>query len=301
MTDQAPRRARSIEEMNDLRRMVVRPEQMDAAVKSFRPRSSDVVFSPYPKCGTTWLQQAFHTLRTRGDMDFGDISQVVPWIETSLALGVDINAEQRANPRGFKSHMNYHPARSGVRFVVSIRDPRDALVSMFRFMEGWYLEPGATTVNQFARTVLTSHRGDYWNHLISWWEQRENPKVLLLSYEHMSAAPALHIRKLAAFCGIPLDDDLLALTLERSSIAYMQAHKDRFSDTAMREASERLCNLPPGSEVSKVRLGKVGSYRDELDAETIARLDTRWTRAITPKLGFPDYAALEAELRRRNG
>ena len=43
-------------------------------------RPSDVVISPFSKCGTTWLQQIVHTVRTRGDMDFDDISRVIPWI-----------------------------------------------------------------------------------------------------------------------------------------------------------------------------------------------------------------------------
>ena len=36
------------------------------------------------------------------------------------------------------------------------------------------------------------------------------------------------------------------------------------------------------------------------DADTAAKLDAKWTELITPRFGFPDYAALEAELRRRN-
>ncbi len=300
MNDGAPRRARSIAEMHALQGKMFRPEQIGAGIKAYRPRPSDVIISPYGKCGTTWLQQTFHTLRTRGDMDFDDISRVVPWIETSVALGLDINAEQRAEPRGFKSHMGYDAVPKGARYVVSLRDPKDALVSMHRFMDGWYLEPGAVSVAEFAVGLLTGRPGDYWSHLASWWTERDNPDVLLMSYEHMSAEPALHIRKLAAFCGIPLDDELLALTQERSSLGYMLAHKDRFDDAMMREASERLSNLPPGSDSSKVRRGKVGSHRDELDADTAAKLDAKWTELITPRFGFPDYAALEAELRRRN-
>ncbi len=300
MTDETPRRARSIAEMQQLQGRMFRPEQISAGIKAYRPRPTDVIISPSGKSGTTWLQQTFHTLRTRGDMDFDDISRVVPWIETSAALGLDINAEQRAAPRGFKSHMGYDVIPKGARYVVSLRDPRDVLVSMHRFMEGWYLEPGAVTVAEFAQGMLSGRPGDYWSHLASWWAERDNPDVLLLSYEHMSAAPELHIRKLAAFCGIPLDEDLLALTLERSALAYMLAHKDRFDDAMMRQASERLSSLPPGSDSSKVRRGKVGSHRDELDAEMAAKLNTKWTELITPRFGFADYAALEAELRRRN-
>ena len=61
------------------------PDATPLSIESYRPRPSDIVISPYGKCGTTWLQQTFHTLRTGGDMDFDDISRVVPWIETALS------------------------------------------------------------------------------------------------------------------------------------------------------------------------------------------------------------------------
>ncbi len=143
-------------------------------VSRYEPLPTDVIISPFGKCGTTWLQQIFHTLRTRGDMDFDDISEVVPWIETSPALGIDLNAPQRAEPRGFKSHMSRDEAPKGARYIVSIRDPRDALVSMYKFMEGWFLEPGAVTIDEFAReNYMRGPQKRYWHHLISWWEHRE--------------------------------------------------------------------------------------------------------------------------------
>jgi hypothetical protein len=229
---------------------------------------------------------------------------VTPWIETAAPLGLDLDAPQRAEPRGFKSHLSWDHIPKGARYVVSLRDPKDAVVSMHHFMEGWFLEPGAVAVGEFAETwvkAAVGGGGDYWSHLSSWWEQRDNPDVLLLSYEHMSAEPAAAIRRLAAFCGLPLDDELLALTLERSSLDFMLRHKDRFDDLLMREASERLCGLPPGADSAKVRTGRVGGHRDELPAEAGAQIDAQWAKAVTPRLGFPDYAALEAELRRRNG
>jgi hypothetical protein len=133
---------------------------------------------------------------------------------------------------------------------------------------------------------------DYWSHLLGWWEQRDNPDVLLLAYEHMIADPAAHIVRLAAFCGFELDARLLALTLERSSFAYMSAHKDRFDDRMMREATERLCGLPAGSDSAKVRAGEVGGHRAVLPAATAAALDVKWARAIEPTLGFDDYGSL---------
>ncbi len=298
MTDAPPRRGHSLKEMADLQGRAFTRELIGAGIAAWRPQPADVVISPFGKCGTTWLQQTFHTLRTRGDMDFDDISRVVPWIEMAAVLGLDINAPQRATPRGFKSHLAWAQIPKGAKYVVSLREPKDALVSMHRFMEGWFLEPGAVSIEAFAADWLARPlERSYFGHLIGWWEQRDNPSVLLFSYEAMSLAPERHIRRLAEFCGIPVDDDLVALTLERSSLAFMLAHKDRFDDAMMRALSERACNLPSGSESAKVRRGVVGGHRDALPADVAAAVDARWRELVTPALGFETYTALEAVLR----
>jgi len=298
----APHRARSLTEFTEMGGVMFAPADIGAGLMSYRPRPSDVVITPYGKCGTTWLQQIFHTLRTRGDFDFDDISRVVPWLETAAIVGLDLEAPQRAEPRGFKSHLPFHMVPKGARYIVAVRDPKDALVSMYRFMEGWFLEPGAVSMTDFAEHWIA--RGatatDYWTHLLSWWAERDNPDVLMLSYEGMTAEPAAAIRQVAAFSGIALDDDLLALALERSSFDFMLANKDRFDDALMRAASERRCNLPPGSDSAKVRKGGSGGHRAELSPAISAALDARWREVVTPATGFADYAALEAEVRRRS-
>jgi hypothetical protein len=298
----APRRARSLAEFGELGGRMFVPADIGAALGSYRPRASDVVIAPYAKCGTTWLQQIFHTLRTGGDFDFDDISRVVPWLETAVMVGLDIEAQQRAEPRGFKSHLGYGAVPKGARYIVSFRDPKDALVSLFRFMEGWFIEPGTVPIAAFAENWIARGNGgaDYWTHLLSWWNERDNPDVLILSYEGMNAAPEATIRQVAAFSGIALDDTLLALTLERSSFAFMLEHKDRFDDAMMRTASEIRCNLPPGSDSAKVRKGGSGGHRAELPPQIAAALDAKWAELVTPVTGFADYAALEAEVRRRN-
>jgi hypothetical protein len=298
---EAPRRARSMAEFRALQGRFMAPADMIAGVKAYRPRPTDIVISPAGKCGTTWLQQTFHTLRTRGDMDFDDISRVVPWIETSHGLGLDLEAPQRAEPRGFKSHMGWGDMPKGAKYIVSFRDPKDAWVSHFHFMNGWFLEPGSVSLAEYSMTRLGApdEARDFWGHLLSWWAERDNPNVLLLSYEDMTANPEANIRRVADFCGLPLDDDLLALTLERTSLSYMLAHKDRFDDRMMREKSEALCNLPPGSDSAKVRKGGVGGHKEELTAEVASALDEKWRTRVAPVTGFDDYAGLEAAVRAR--
>lgn len=292
-------RARSMEEFRASQRVLG-----DAAMAArdraepFVPRPTDVIISPYGKCGTTVLQQMFHTLRTRGDMDFDDISRVVPWIEMSPVLGLDLNAEQRAEPRGFKSHLGYRTIPKGARYVISLRDPKDSFFSMFRFMEGWFLEPGAVPIEDFFEGWVKGRGPEgegYFDHLLGWWAVREQQNVLLLSYRKVVADRAGHIRRLAHFAGIPLDDELLGLTVECTSRDWMLAHKDRFDDALMRGLSERLAGVPPGSDSAKVR-DSDGSHSDELPPAIAERVDALWAERIEPQLGYRDFSELEAAL-----
>lgn len=274
-------------------------DEVESDLGPYRPRPTDIVISPFAKCGTTWLQQIFHCLRTRGDTDFDDISRVVPWIETAPIVGLDLEAPQRGEPRGFKSHQPYDVIPKGARYIVAFRDPLDALVSMFRFMEGWFIEPGTISMSEFAQSRIAedTNATDYWSHLISWWGERDNPDVLLLSYEAMTLDAEVSIRRVAAFSGLALDDDLLALTLERSSLRYMLEHKDQFDDLLMREAAERRCHLPRGSDSSKVRKGGVGGHRQELSPEIVAAMNAKWAELVEPKAGFADFAAFDDAVR----
>ncbi len=288
----AAERPGSLEAMRDaLHALVTREGAAKAA--AFEPAPDDLILSPFSKCGTTWLQQIVHTLRTRGDMDFDDISRVVPWIEMSPDLGLDLEAPQRGTPRAFKSHLGYDRIPKGARYIVSFRDPRDALVSQFRFLEGWWFEPGAIDLESFARGRFLAERA-YWHHLRSWWEQRARRDVLLLCFEDLVDDLETAVERIAAFAGIALDAELRALTLEHASFAFMKRHGDRFDDRLMRERSERVCGLPRGSDSTKVRTGTVGSHRREASASLLRDLDAVWAEEIEATTGLRDYAALRS-------
>jgi hypothetical protein len=293
--DASPRRARTADEMQRLQRLLFDPEEVAASVGRYRPQPGDVVISPFGKCGTTWLQQTFHTLRTRGDMDFDDISEVTPWIEVAGICGQNLADAQRALPRGFKSHLPFDAIPKGAKYVVSFRDPRDAMVSLYNFFDGWFLEPGAVPFDEFAQSRLSRPGPDYWHHLITWWEQRDNPDVLLLTYEGMTADPEGTVRRLAAFCDIALDDDLLALTLRNASREFMLQHQSRFEDPILRRLSEIRCNLPPGSDSAKVR-PKVAGAPSLMSTALEAQLERIWRTRVTPATGLKDYAAVRAAL-----
>ena len=266
-----------------------------AAGLAFVPRPTDVIIASYAKSGTTWLQQIVHSLRTGGDVDFDDISRVVPWIETAADLGLDLEAPQRGEPRAYKSHLSWDDAPKGARYIVSIRDPRDALVSAYRFFEGWFFEPGTIDMEELGRIGFIDGR-EYYRHLESWWLHRADPDVLLLAHEHMAADPAGAVRRVAAFMGIDADDQRIASACDESSLASMKRNKDRYDDLMMRTYSEDVCHLPSGSDSSKVRSGTVGGHRTELSPEFVAELDSVWQETIGAKFGLPTYESMLAEM-----
>ncbi|MBV1878081.1 MAG: sulfotransferase domain-containing protein [Pseudomonadales bacterium] len=288
------KRAKSLAEMAALQGKLFTRDELRQGL-ALQLRFSDIVISPFPKSGTTWLQQMVHTLRTGGDMDFDDISRVIPWIETSAALDIDLGDEQRAKPRAFKSHLSYELIPKGGRYIHAIRDPKDVLISNFKFVEGWFLEPGTVSLDEFAQKSFIDS-GGYWQHLLSWWAVSHQNNVLCLAYEQMLAAPETAIQRVAEFIDIPLDDDLLTLTREYISFEFMLKNKNRFDDAMMIALSEQRCSLPAGSDGAKVRIGQAGGHQQILSAATSEALDQVWQEKITPVLGFANYAALLAEL-----
>jgi len=210
--------------------------------------------------------------------------------------------EQKAQPRLFKSHLDATRIPKGGRYINSCRDPKDALFSMYKFMEGWFLEPGAVSLDDFARATFLqagspgSSRGDYWTHLKSWWARRNDADVLFMAYEHMKDDLDLTIRRIADFIDIELDEELLAITREHSSLPFMQKNSDHFDDRLMRERSIAVAGLPVDSDSAKVRSGQVGESHLQLSAGVVAELDERWQKNITSELGFENYAALISNL-----
>jgi hypothetical protein len=266
---------------------------------AFQPRPSDIIISPFPKCGTTWTQQIVHSLRTRGSMDFEEITAAVPWLELAYDLGLDLEGPQ-PHPRAFKSHLTWDEVPKGGRYIYVVRDPLDALVSIYRFFEGWWFEAGSITITDFARHRFLNDpaQGGYWHHLAAWWPQRQRPEVLILCYEAMHADPPQTIRTIANFIGCALDDDLLALVLEQSSLAFMQAHRHQFDDHLIRQARDPVMGLPPGGDSAKVRTGRVGDHRYDLTDAIRVEMAAIWTEQIEARFGLPSYQALREALAR---
>lgn len=259
----------------------------------FVPDPSDIFVTPYAKCGTTWMQQIVHGLRTGGSMAFAEITEVVPWLELAGDMGWDLNAPQVARPRAFKSHLGWDDIPKGARYIVVLRDPRDAMLSLYRFLEGWHFEAGSISISEFSEYYLNrpdSH--NYWTHAASWWRQRDRSEVLLVSFEGMKRDLPGVVNRVADFMGMPADSAVRALATQQADFAFMKQNGHKFDDHLLRVSRDAACGLPPGGIATKVASGKVGGGTPSISAPIRAQFDARWHDTMMAEFALASYAEM---------
>jgi Sulfotransferase domain len=81
--------------------------------------------------------QIVHSLRTRGDLKFDEIGEVIPCLEMAHDYGyTDLDAEQPGCLRAFKTHFAKHqcPWASRAKYIYVARDPEQACLSFDTFL-----------------------------------------------------------------------------------------------------------------------------------------------------------------------
>jgi Sulfotransferase domain len=283
----------------------MRTRLLTAAQRAFQTRSTDLFIATFPKCGTTWMQQIVHGLRTRGSMDFDDISLVVPFFEMASVLGIDLDLPQVAEPRAFKTHLPWDMVPKGARYIYVLRDPGDALVSLYHYLNGVLMARDAIAIDDFARGVFLPAPGGpwgrYWDHLRSWWPLHERAEALFVCFEDMQHDLASAVARVARFMNLGADGAVRELVARQASFAYMQQHTSKFNDKTLLRALESP--REPSSQETWVmmRSGRIGDHKHALSAETQDALGATWQREIEATLGFPSYDELRAHLASRAG
>eukprot|EP00040_Diaphanoeca_grandis_P043886 m.10605 g.10605 ORF g.10605 m.10605 type:complete len:315 (+) comp8409_c0_seq1:78-1022(+) len=255
--------------------------------QDFKPTADDVFIVTYPKCGTTWVTQIIHSLRSRGHMDFDEITEVAPWDILALDCKQELDAKQAWAPRVFKSHEPWGDVAKGGRYVYVVRNPQDAFVSFYNFLPGYMgVSTNDVTMEEFADAIFAgvSQSGKIWHHFLDWWEQRNNPNVLWLFYEDLKEDLSGAIRQIAAFLKIDVDDDLMAITETNSTYKFMSEHNSKFDDHFVFDARKVDMGFSADAKVgvSKVHKGNVGAKKT-LPEELRQKLQDKWTEIITSK------------------
>ena len=254
----------------------------EAAFAGYQPRKQDVVISTYPKSGTTWMLQMAYQIAFLGDGDFGHQYDVVPWPDKLIPLDNNIALDDmsvaQTSPTGLhiiKSHLEaeFIPYTPEAKYISVIRDPKDMLVSMAVFENGFNkmlfgdIVPMDSWVESFqsGRFMYQS-----WPEFIdSWWAMHERDNVLIVTFEEMKADNDGMIKRVAEFMGVSLTTEQIDKVVAKTSFTYMKENDHKFAQPAWDEGYVPL-----------VRSGKSGNSKEALTEAQQQEIDAYCLREL---------------------
>lgn len=207
---------------------------MDEAVHSaidYKPRDGDIFVVTYPKCGTNWTTFIIHNILTRSKevSSVVEFRQLCPFIDMTGA-GAAMNPS-RTGPIITHLPLKVFPPVDNAKYIYVARNPYDCAVSFYHFIKGF--TPKTVTDVSFQKflPLFLSGKvvyGDYFDHLLPWYERRNEANVFFLTYEQLKADTRAEVLKLADFLGedhgaaLREDDALLEKVLHACSLENMK-------------------------------------------------------------------------------
>ncbi|RYD57662.1 MAG: sulfotransferase domain-containing protein [Sphingobacteriales bacterium] len=198
--------------------------RMKKLMQEFGERDTDVYIVTFPKSGTTLMQMILYQLTTDGSMDFDHIYDVSPWCRLSAVSKCEMKST--GERRIIKTHDNYEmlkSIRSG-KFICVLRDCADVVSSLHQHIKD-YINPTADIGELWDRKVK-----DWLGYNMEWIKNEAGLPVLYINYEDIVQDKRAAILRIASFLGIEVDEARMERVTERSSIAFMKKHEEKFGE-----------------------------------------------------------------------
>ncbi|NET82772.1 MAG: sulfotransferase domain-containing protein [Moorea sp. SIO1F2] len=256
---------------------------------SYNAQPEDNFIVTYPKCGTTWVQHIVWMLHHDGiPLPVGkDINLEVPHLEE---VGADFVAAM-PSPRFIKTHLSYSftPYCADAKYIYIARNPFDCVVSFYYHTKGFvkHYNFAEGTFNDFFECFIEGEVdwGDYFEHLLSWYDHRQDDNVLFITYEAMKADTPNYIREIAKFLGSSYLDKLNNAEIFNSILKHT-------SFTSMSQDQSRWSSQRPKEMTPFIRKGEIGDWKNHFSDDQIARLYDKFIK----KTAGTDIAMLWADL-----
>ncbi|HEY1751709.1 MAG TPA: sulfotransferase domain-containing protein [Caulobacteraceae bacterium] len=275
----------------------------------YRPREGDVIVATYPKCGTTWTQRIVSLLIHQSPAP-RDIMGEAPWIDSTLFGPVApmlATLEAQTQRRSAKTHLplDGFPVFAGVKVIHTVRDGRDACVSMHNHQLGirrenvlasllaeappellasgpppptpedpraWFLgwmdsAERYDPAERFAETPFCEFERTYW-------ARRREPWLLHVHYADLKADLAGEIDRIAAFLEVETPPAVMARLVEAATFEAMQ----RDGDALLPQSGEHFDKGPERF----LHKGTNGRWKDFLTGEDLARYDALVRAKLSP-------------------
>jgi aryl sulfotransferase len=213
----------------------------------FKYRDDDIVINAYSKSGTTWVQQIVAQLLWSGAENI-NVFEVSPWLDCRFPSKDERLKiiEAQTHRRFIKSHLPvdtlvFSPT---AKYIYVGRDGRDVLWSLYNHHRnlkkevirdidnvpdrvGPPLGEAPSSVIEYFRDWLTKDGypwWPYWHHILSWWEIKDLPNVMLLHFSNLKRDMPGEIQRIATFLEIEIEETKWQAILEHCSFDYMKVY-----------------------------------------------------------------------------
>jgi len=257
--------------------------------RNMRWRDTDIVISVPVKSGTTWVANIVHQLRSKGDPKVRDIYEQVPWLELweyptqpAEELYRRWDALPTWYPRAFKTHAGppILPYNKSLKYIVVLRDPRDAVASLLPFMQAhndeYMTEWGLTKFNSVEEIwMMTRKASGFFFFINEWWKLKNEKNVLMLHFADMSKDHHKAVDQIAKFCKFDgLTSTQLNQVYEYTSFKWMKEHSEKF-------ALQHVLPMPPMKPEAMIRKGTSNEGK-ELPKAILEEFNEELSKQLTP-------------------
>lgn len=262
---------------------------------SYKPVPDDVFIVGYPKSGTTWMQNIVYNIYNDGvpTRHLEDFLLRSPFLES---LGGE-SAAKMPRPGAIKTHLlcYMHAFSKQAKYIHIVRNPYDCCVSFYhhtKSIPAYRFENGS--FDEFFEMFLSGKCdfGDYFDHLVSWWERRNDDNVLLVTYENLKGDTRSWILKIAEFLGDAYCDklrrrpDILEAIVSATSVEGMKKFNSLFkkwSQCVIKLAGPKAYSMEScvADDLKKpmtgdfIRKGVVGDWRNHFTEDHTRRMKQR--------------------------
>ncbi|XP_078614175.1 sulfotransferase 2A1-like [Branchiostoma floridae x Branchiostoma japonicum] len=237
------------------------------AMKTFEIRDDDVVIVSHPRSGTNWMFEVVHKI-LGGKKENSSPTGLEFWPPGNRQPNY-IQLRETPSPRLMFCHLQHQLAPPGlaapvnkVKAIVILRNPKDVCVSFYHFSQKSDHLKNPDSWEQHNKDFLDGIKayGDYFDHVLGWWQMRDDPHFLFVKYEDMKKDFRSSVKTIAAFLEKELTDEHLALILNSCSLESMRK--------TLAESDTWRKNI--------VRNGMVGDWKNHFSAEESARFDQKY-------------------------
>ncbi|XP_049645988.1 sulfotransferase 1E1-like [Suncus etruscus] len=254
-------------------------------VETFQAREDDVLIVTYPRSGTTWVSEIVDMIYKEGDdkkCREDAIFNRIPFLECRKedALNGVKQLKLMASPRLVKTHLppELLPVsfwEKNCKIIYVCRNAKDVAVSFYYFFKMVPVHPDPGTFSEFVEKFMNGlvPYGSWYKHAKSWWEKKNNSRMLFLYYEDLKEDIRKEVIKLIQFLGRKSSKELVDKIIQHTSFQEMKNNPStNYTMLPDEMMNQKICSF--------IRKGISGDWKNHFTVALNEKFDVHYEQEM---------------------